>query len=127
MLLFCQEFELLCVLRLWDTLMSAEGPALTQEELLIAGGSPNNQEDFKIQRFEFMDFVAVALVQRVRKQILDGQGDFANVMDALQVSSTTVKTLADIDELINSSKRNCLQWLRWLLNRGSGKKMKKRS
>ena len=26
MLLMCQEFELLCVLRLWDTLMAAEGP-----------------------------------------------------------------------------------------------------
>ena len=26
MLLMCQEFELLAVLRLWDTLMAAEGP-----------------------------------------------------------------------------------------------------
>lgn len=83
MLLMCQEFELLCILRLWDTLIAAEGPALTSAEMLSAGAIPNNQEDIKIQRFEFIDFVAVALVLRVRQKIIDGDGDFANVMDAL--------------------------------------------
>ena len=62
MLLMCQEFELLCILRLWDTLIAAEGPALSSTEMQNAGAIPNNQEDFKIQRFEFIDFVAVALV-----------------------------------------------------------------
>lgn len=83
MLLMCQEFELLCILRLWDTLIAAEGPALTSAEMLSAGAIPSNQEDIKIQRFEFIDFVAVALVLRVRQKIIDGDGDFANVMDAL--------------------------------------------
>lgn len=48
MLLMCQEFELLCVLRLWDTLVAAEGPDLTSAELFSAGAVPSNQEDIKI-------------------------------------------------------------------------------
>jgi hypothetical protein len=72
MLLMCQEFELLCVLRLWDTLAAAEGPALTSAELASAGASASNQEDCKIQRFEFIDFVAVALVLNIRERILEG-------------------------------------------------------
>ena len=83
MLLMCQEFELLCVLRLWDTLTAAEGPALTSAELVSAGAIPSNQEDFRIQRFEFIDYVAVALVLQVRKEILAGDGDFAIVMEQL--------------------------------------------
>ena len=39
---------------------------MTTEELINAGVEPSNQEDFKLQRFEFIDFVSVALVQRVR-------------------------------------------------------------
>ena len=125
MLLMCQEYELLCVLRLWDTLVAAEGPALTSAELVSAGAVPSNQEDFKIQRFEFIDYVAVALVLRVRKEILEGEGDFANVMDALQASSGTVKSLDDIETLIDSSVKVCLKWMRWLVDRTSGKRKKK--
>lgn len=87
MLLMCQEFELLCILRLWDTLIAAEGPHLTPEDMMKAGIVPSNQDDFKLQRFEFIDFVSVALVLRVRERIINGEGDFANLMDALQASS----------------------------------------
>ena len=85
MLLMCQEFELLCVLRLWDTLMAAEGPDTSQ--LVNASMSqqfnPSNQENYKIKRFEFIDFVAVAMIQRRRPFIFSRVRDFANVMEAL--------------------------------------------
>jgi len=42
MLLMCQEFELLCVLRLWDTLIAAEGPALNNAEMISIGMDPTN-------------------------------------------------------------------------------------
>lgn len=125
MLLMCQEFELLCVLRLWDTLVAAEGPALTTAELVSAGAIPSNQEDFKIQRFEFIDYISVALVLRVRKGIIDSEGDFANIMDALQASSGTVKSLDDIEDLIASSVMVCNKWIGWLVERTTGKKKKK--
>ena len=46
-------------------------------------------------------------------------------MDALQASSSTVKSLSDIEDLIAGSVKVCLQWLRWLIDRGSGKKKKR--
>ena len=125
MLLMCQEFELLCVLRLWDTLTAAEGPALTSAELVSAGAIPSNQEDFKIQRFEFIDYVAVALVQQRRKEILAGDGDFAIVMEQLQATSGTVKSLDDIEALLAESVKVCLHWMRWLVGRTTGKRKKR--
>ena len=48
MLLMCQDFEMAETLRLWDTLLAAIGP---------------NNADKGVPRFDFIDFLAVALVQ----------------------------------------------------------------
>lgn len=51
MLLMCQDFDMANCIRLWDTLFADS------------------------QRFEFLNFVCVAVVLQVRDQIVDG--DFA--------------------------------------------------
>lgn len=57
MLLLCQEFNMEDSIRLWDTLLSDP------------------------QRFNFTNFVCVALVSFVRDEIIDG--DFACCMENL--------------------------------------------
>ena len=46
-------------------------------------------------------------------------------MDALQASSGTVQNFNDIEDLIAASKKICLQWLKWLIDRSAGKRRKK--
>ena len=91
MLLMCQEFNLGCTMRLWDTLLAAEGPppATTDEALGFS-----NLDDFEVMevsapegrilRFSYIDFIGVALVKNVRMRILNSDGDFAECMESLQ-------------------------------------------
>lgn len=69
MLLMCQDFGMAETLRLWDTLLAAVGP--------------NNAES-GVPRFDFIDFVAVALVQspQVSEPIKEGN-DFSTCMETL--------------------------------------------
>lgn len=57
MLLLCQEFDMANCVRLWDTLFA------------------------DANRFEFLNFICVAIVQQVRDEILEG--DFAACMENL--------------------------------------------
>lgn len=59
-------------IRLWDTLFSDE------------------------QRFEFVNYICVAVVVQIRDLIIDG--DFAECMEALQGQT---KTIIDVPDLIN--------------------------
>ena len=51
--------------------------------------------------------------------IFSKEQDFANVMEALQASSSTVKSFEDMDDLIKSSEKLCLRWISWLIERGT--------
>mmetsp|Transcript_26378 Transcript_26378/g.19784 ORF Transcript_26378/g.19784 Transcript_26378/m.19784 type:complete len:85 (-) Transcript_26378:67-321(-) len=83
MLLLCQEFDMASVIRLWDTLFS----------------DPD--------RFDFMNYICVALVQLKRQEVLDG--DFAVCMESLQRASDAVE---DIRQLLNNSNNICAKYLR---------------
>ena len=63
MLLLCQDLTLENSMRLWDSLLSAEGE-LTEGKYL---------------RFQFIDFIAVALVQGVSEKIIEND-DFSSCM-----------------------------------------------
>ena len=58
MLLLCQEFDMANCVRLWDTLFADQN------------------------RYEFLNYVCVALIQEVRDEVLEG--DFAECMENLQ-------------------------------------------
>ena len=64
MLLFCQEFGMDDSIRLWDTLLTDP------------------------KRFEFTNFVCVAMVSFVSKDIIDG--DFSCCMENLQKASERI-------------------------------------
>jgi len=83
MLLLCQEFDMKNSIRLWDTLLSDP------------------------QRFNFTNFVCVAMVSFVRDDIIDG--DFACCMENLQKSADRVK---DIRDLLNKANDMCMTYLR---------------
>ena len=70
-------------IRLWDTLLSDP------------------------KRFEFTNFVCVALVSFVREDIRDG--DFACCMENLQSAHTRVKTIKD---LLNKANEVCFAYSR---------------
>ena len=84
MLLCCQEFSMTDTMRLWDTLMSAEGSQIDREK-----GQ---------KRFQFIDFVVVALVQGVG-DIIKRENDFAACMENLQRASE-IEFIGDIESLI---------------------------
>lgn len=67
----------------------------------------------------------MALVLQVRKEILEGEGDFAIVMEQLQGTSSSVKSLDDIEVLLDQSVKICLKWMRWLVDRTTGKRKRK--
>ena len=69
MLLMCQEFSMTDTMRLWDTLMSAEGTQINRE--------------IGQTRFQFIDFVVVALVQGIGHIIRGKETDFACIMEHL--------------------------------------------
>ncbi len=46
-------------------------------------------------------------------------------MEQLQATSGTVKSLDDIEALIATSVKICLKWMRWLVDRTTGKRKKK--
>mmetsp|Transcript_2347 Transcript_2347/g.2291 ORF Transcript_2347/g.2291 Transcript_2347/m.2291 type:complete len:94 (+) Transcript_2347:91-372(+) len=71
------------VIRLWDTLFS----------------DPD--------RFDYMNYVCVALVQLKRTEVLEG--DFAVCMETLQRASDSVE---DIRALLNSANNICAKYLR---------------
>lgn len=75
MLLLCQEFDIDNSVRLWDTLLADP------------------------KRFDFTNFVCVALVSFVRDDIIDG--DFACCMENLQKSSDRVQDVRDLLERAN--------------------------
>jgi TBC1 domain family member 13 len=58
MLLLCQDFTIYDVARIWDTLLADP------------------------ERFEFLNFICLAMLQYIRDQILEG--DFTDAMQALQ-------------------------------------------
>ena len=64
MLLMCQEFDMANCVRLWDTLFADS------------------------KRFEFLNFVSVAIILQVRDEILEG--DFAQCMENLQAQTKRV-------------------------------------
>ena len=68
----CQEFDMCNVIRLWDTLFSDP------------------------QRFEFLNYVCVAVVELKRDDIKDG--DFACCMENLQRATNDIE---DIRALLN--------------------------
>ena len=81
MLLLCQEFDIDNSVRLWDTLLADP------------------------KRFDFTNFVCVALVSFVRDDIIDG--DFACCMENLQKSSDRVN---DVRDLLDRSNDVCYQY-----------------
>ena len=83
MLLLCQEFNMPSSIRLWDTLLS----------------DPD--------RFQFTNYVCVALVSFVRDKIVDG--DFACCMESLQKSSEMVK---DVRDLLNRANDICYTYMK---------------
>ena len=83
MLLLCQEFDMKNSIRLWDTLLSDP------------------------QRFNFTNFVCVAMVSFVRDDIIDG--DFACCMENLQKAAERV---TDIKDLLNKANDMCMTYLR---------------
>ena len=87
MLLLCQEFDMENSVRLWDTLLSDP------------------------KRFDFTNFVCVALVSFVRDDIIDG--DFACCMENLQRSADRVK---DVRDLLNRANDMCYQFNRHEVN-----------
>jgi hypothetical protein len=83
MLLLCQEFSIHDSIRLWDTLLTDP------------------------MRFNFTNFVCVALVSFVREDIVDG--DFACCMENLQKSSEKVPSIQD---LLNRANDVCAAYNR---------------
>ena len=84
----CQEFNLSCTLRLWDTLLAAEGPEPSAIDEAFGFDDEFESVDLpppetRINRFTFIDFIAVALVKNIRMTIFDSDGDFAECMEAL--------------------------------------------
>lgn len=77
MLLLCQDFDIGETMRLWDTLLAAEGPADDGDNPMISADSK------KVRRFAYLDFVVVAAVMNVRQKIVEGN-DFATGMETLQ-------------------------------------------
>ena len=71
MLLMCQEFDMANCVRMWDTLFADRA------------------------RYEFLNYVCVAVVQQVRDEILEG--DFACCMENLQAQT---KRVTDVQQLI---------------------------
>ncbi len=82
-----------CTLRLWDTLISAEGPPnpTVDDALQFEKLKQTNIE--KAPRFQFIDYIAVALVQNVRQEIIDGEGEFSVCMESLQQTSQSFQDL----------------------------------
>lgn len=78
MLLLCQEFDIDNSVRLWDTLLADP------------------------KRFDFTNFVCVALVSFVRDDIIDG--DFACCMENLQRASDRV---SDVTVMLNRANDVC--------------------
>jgi hypothetical protein len=78
MLLLCQEFDMAPSIRLWDTLLTDP------------------------KRFEFTNFVCVAMVSFVRDDIIDG--DFSCCMENLQKASERVH---EIQDLLNRANMLC--------------------
>ena len=78
MLLLCQEFSIQDSIRLWDTLLT----------------DPT--------RFNFTNFVCVAMVSFVRDDIIDG--DFSCCMENLQKASERIHK---IDDLLNRANFLC--------------------
>jgi len=74
MLLLCQDFDIGETMRLWDTLLAAEGP--NEDE------NPMISEDERVKRFAYIDFVVVAAVMGVRDKVVKGN-DFATGMETL--------------------------------------------
>jgi len=72
MLLLCQDFDIGETMRLWDTLLAAEGPN-DDENPMIA-------DDHRVKRFTYMDFVVCAAVMGVREKVIKGN-DFATGME----------------------------------------------
>ena len=97
MLLLCQDMGINDSMRLWDSLLSAEG-----EEL--KGNC----------RFQFIDFVAVALVQGVSVKILE-ENDFAGCMQNLQ-NAAHPENMVDIELLLEKATLNCLNWFHHEIN-----------
>ena len=96
-------------MRLWDSLLSAEGPSEDSEVM-----------EGKMMRFAYIDFIAVALVKNIRTQIIESRGDFAVCMEGLQQTSHSFKTIDQMDELMKKSAQICINWLKWLLARSQG-------
>ena len=63
-------------MRLWDTLLAAEGPSIDGDNPMVSF------MDTKIKRFSYMDFVVVAAVSNIRDKVING--DFATGMETLQ-------------------------------------------
>ena len=72
MLIMCQDFDMPNCIRLWDTLFSDP------------------------KRYDFLNYVMVAIVLQVRDEILEG--DFAACMEALQQEA---KQVIDVHELLD--------------------------
>ena len=70
----CQDFDMPNCIRLWDTLFA----------------DPN--------RYEFLNYVCVAIVVQVREIILDG--DFATCMETLQ---SETKRISDVNMLLEDA------------------------
>ena len=94
MLLLCQDLGINDSMRLWDSLLSAEG---TEDGL------------YGNCRFQFVDFVAVALVQGVSVRILQ-EKDFAGCMQNLQAAAHP-DNMVDVDLLLEKATLNCLNWM----------------
>ena len=67
MLLLCQEFDMANCVRLWDSLFAESG------------------------RFEFLNYVCVAIIRQVREEVLEG--DFADCMENLQAQTKRITDL----------------------------------
>ena len=77
-----------CTLRLWDTLLAAEGPEPPAVDESLGFDDDFESVDIqppetRIGRFTFIDFIAVALVKNVRVKLLESDGDFAECMESL--------------------------------------------
>ncbi len=100
MLLMCQEFKIHEILRLWDTLLSAQGP-----EKVSSG------DDTK--RFQYLTYVVVALVAGEKQGIIDEGADFSVCMENLQKApKNQIKCMKDLEELIQRSTKVFEKWLK---------------
>lgn len=125
MLLMCQEFNLGCTMRLWDTLLAAEGPpAPATDEALGFDQSFEMMEatapESRVRRFSYIDFIGVALVKNVRMRILNSDGDFAECMESLQQTANSYKTIEQLEILLKASADICMRWIGWLRSRQDG-------